>query len=331
MEFQLDLVSQGYMGQKSYETAEKTDTLEIAIEYQKQRDQHLARWSSALMREDVDMLWQLRCRSAEQALGLPPLSRGKLTLSKPQLLEQPLDEEAVAAAKQHDQVTDLRRALGHRDAWVTGKKKKEQAERTPAGVLTPDQTAQAELNAWSTLWQPGDASFLNNSTSESSWRTGDLRNIISHCPLGKARGVDRWSIGELRLLPDIVVEDMAHYLKMVEVAGKWPQDIREKMYLQLPKEGPSKELVTLGNADRLRYSPRCTVCFAVRSVQTRCQGLARQVHRTRRSACGQRNKCHERIPLHNLETFALESGCPTYALYATLDMYAGRRRIFKEL
>eukprot|EP00971_Amphidinium_carterae_P059735 1181704-Amphidinium_carterae.4 len=75
MEFQLDLVSQGYMGQKGYETGDKTDTLyvEIAVEYQKQRDKQLAHWSSALMRQDVDMLWQLLCRAAEQALGLPPL------------------------------------------------------------------------------------------------------------------------------------------------------------------------------------------------------------------------------------------------------------------
>eukprot|EP00971_Amphidinium_carterae_P159913 3170295-Amphidinium_carterae.3 len=72
MEFRCDLVSQGYMGQKSYETGERTDTLEITVEYQKQRDKHLARWSSsrsALMRQDVDTLWQLWCRASEQALG----------------------------------------------------------------------------------------------------------------------------------------------------------------------------------------------------------------------------------------------------------------------
>eukprot|EP00971_Amphidinium_carterae_P114295 2264687-Amphidinium_carterae.1 len=36
---------------------------------------------------------------------------------------------------------------------------------------------------------------------------------------------------------------------------------------------------------------------------------------------------YERIPLHSLEAFALKSGYPTYALYAALDTYAGRRRI----
>eukprot|EP00971_Amphidinium_carterae_P325759 6456191-Amphidinium_carterae.1 len=39
------------------------------------------------------------------------------------------------------------------------------------------------------------------------------------------------------------------------------------------------------------------------------------------------SKCYERIPLHELEEFALDSGYPLYALYAALDMYAGRRRV----
>eukprot|EP00971_Amphidinium_carterae_P205300 4074816-Amphidinium_carterae.2 len=87
------------------------------------------------------------------------------------------------------------------------------------------------------LWQPGDAQFPNKATSEFSWRTGDLRKVIAHCPLGKTRGVDRWSIGELCLLPDIAIDDLAALLKHVEIIGVWPQDLREMMYLQLPKEG----------------------------------------------------------------------------------------------
>eukprot|EP00971_Amphidinium_carterae_P304081 6042881-Amphidinium_carterae.2 len=71
----------------------------MAAEYQKQRDKHVARWSSALMRQDVHTLWQLWCRASEQALGLPCNSRGRLTLSKQQLLEQPRDDEAVAAGR----------------------------------------------------------------------------------------------------------------------------------------------------------------------------------------------------------------------------------------
>eukprot|EP00971_Amphidinium_carterae_P183417 3640459-Amphidinium_carterae.2 len=39
------------------------------------------------------------------------------------------------------------------------------------------------------------------------------------------------------------------------------------------------------------------------------------------------SKCYEGVPFTTLKTFALESGYPTYALYAALDMYAGHRRI----
>eukprot|EP00971_Amphidinium_carterae_P336800 6473348-Amphidinium_carterae.2 len=50
-------------------------------------------------------------------------------------MEQPPDDEAVASARQHDQVTDLippmvEAQYAALDAWLTGKKKKEQAERS---------------------------------------------------------------------------------------------------------------------------------------------------------------------------------------------------------
>eukprot|EP00971_Amphidinium_carterae_P049176 969142-Amphidinium_carterae.1 len=57
-------------------------------------------------------------------------------------------------------------------------------------ALSPDQAARAELEAWSKLWQPGHTTFPAKVTSQSSWVTGDLRSVIRHCPLGKARGVD---------------------------------------------------------------------------------------------------------------------------------------------
>eukprot|EP00971_Amphidinium_carterae_P242483 4814867-Amphidinium_carterae.2 len=57
-------------------------------------------------------------------------------------------------------------------------------------ALSPDHAAQAELEAWSKLWRPGDTTFPNKTTSRSSWGTGELKSVIRHCPLGKARGVD---------------------------------------------------------------------------------------------------------------------------------------------
>eukprot|EP00971_Amphidinium_carterae_P349340 6490968-Amphidinium_carterae.4 len=224
------------------------------------------------------------------------------------------------------------------DVWITGKKKKEQAERS------------ASLRAY-VKEACGRTTFPNQVTSESSWRTGDLRNIIDHCPLGKARGVDRWSIGELRLLPDIAINDLATLLKHVEIIGVWPKDIREMMYLQLPKErardaGERRPIAPLLQVYRLRralcrhdvkqWRARCTSRGEVlveRGALDETFEFALETELT--TAAGEPqagifldcSKCYERIPLRSLETFALESGYPTYALYAAVDMYSGRRRI----
>eukprot|EP00971_Amphidinium_carterae_P164586 3263037-Amphidinium_carterae.1 len=108
LEFRLDLVSQGYRGQKSYETAEHTTAEEVAAAYKRARKASLTRWSTALASKDVDQLWELWCRAAEQALGLPALSRGRLLLGHQQLLEKEPNDEAVASAQQQDTVANLK-------------------------------------------------------------------------------------------------------------------------------------------------------------------------------------------------------------------------------
>eukprot|EP00971_Amphidinium_carterae_P340370 6478675-Amphidinium_carterae.1 len=65
----------GYRGQRSYETAERTEVQEVEVEYGRARQLHLARWSTALAAKDVEQLWELWCRSSELALGLPANSR----------------------------------------------------------------------------------------------------------------------------------------------------------------------------------------------------------------------------------------------------------------
>eukprot|EP00971_Amphidinium_carterae_P151639 3005891-Amphidinium_carterae.6 len=181
------------------------------------------------------------------------------------------DEEAVATAQQQDTFLGelpptLEAQYNFLDAWLTGRKKKIQAERSASWkayvkdmwerspkkiykwirgtasvwdlsilhengyALGPDQTAQSELMAWSKLWEPGLTTFPHKQTSASSWATGDLRNVIMHCPLGKARGVDRWSIGELRLLPAQAIEDLATLLKLIEAEGTWAKAIRKMLF-----------------------------------------------------------------------------------------------------
>eukprot|EP00971_Amphidinium_carterae_P141436 2802561-Amphidinium_carterae.1 len=143
------------------------------------------------------------------------------------MLEKVPDEEAVETAKQEDTVVTLKRKLldtgactffewppflgeipptaeaqlTRLDAWVTGRRKRIQAERTASWrayvkemwatspkkiykwirgtaavwdlailsadgyALSPDQAAGAELEAWSKLWQPGQTSFPQKTTS----------------------------------------------------------------------------------------------------------------------------------------------------------------------
>eukprot|EP00971_Amphidinium_carterae_P350462 6491558-Amphidinium_carterae.2 len=256
--------------------------------------------------------------------------------------------------------------LGCLDAWITGRMKRIQAER-PASwraylkemwatspkkiykwirgtaavwdlailsengfALSPHQAAQAELDAWSKLWQPGHTTFPHKDTSQSSWRTGDLKAVISHCPLGKARGVDRWSIAELWILPDQAIEDLANFLKL-----------SKRCYTC---NCPRKELDSARDASERRPiallpQARCTGRGEVpvgRGALDETFDLAFDTEKI--TAAGKQqagvfldcSKCYERIPLQTLEAFALESGYPLYALYAALDMYAGRRSVLRQ-
>eukprot|EP00971_Amphidinium_carterae_P260313 5164637-Amphidinium_carterae.1 len=123
------------------------------------------------------------------------------------------------------------------------------------------------------------------------------------------------------------------------------------LYLQLPKEGARhagerRPIALLPQVYRLW----CALCrHDVRAWRARCTGRGEvpvgrgaldetfdlAFDTEQKTAAGKPqagvfldcSKCYERIPLCKLEKFALESGYPLYALYAALDMYAGRRRV----
>eukprot|EP00971_Amphidinium_carterae_P191709 3804035-Amphidinium_carterae.1 len=44
-------------------------------------------------------------------------------------------------------------------------------------------------------------------------------------------------MGEFKLFPHAAVFDLLHFLKAVELGGGWPADLRETLYLLLPKDG----------------------------------------------------------------------------------------------
>eukprot|EP00971_Amphidinium_carterae_P269214 5340738-Amphidinium_carterae.2 len=55
--------------------------------------------------------------------------------------------------------------------------------------------------------------------------------------LGVECGADRRGMSEFKLLPPAAVIDLAQFLKNVELTGVWPEQLREMLYLQLPKDG----------------------------------------------------------------------------------------------
>eukprot|EP00971_Amphidinium_carterae_P213613 4239501-Amphidinium_carterae.2 len=84
-------------------------------------------------------------------------------------------------------------------------------------VLGPNRAGRANRLEY-THWQPG---------------------IVTFGSLGRARGrrgVDRWSIGELRLLPQLALESSENS-QGDRLLGCCPKPISEMLYLQLPKEG----------------------------------------------------------------------------------------------
>eukprot|EP00971_Amphidinium_carterae_P137110 2717150-Amphidinium_carterae.2 len=177
------------------------------------------------------------------------------------------------------------------------------------GTASVWDVAEAELTAWSKPWQPGEMLFEHRSTSQSSGDSGDLVNIISHCPLGKARGVDGWSISELRLLPQVAIDDLASMLKVVEVTGTWPQEIREVLYLQLPKEGAKEAGERRPIALLAQVYGEPFTGFGVRPAGTMLQLGGQGVPARAEVPVGR--VAFAEIALHKLEEFALESAVST--------------------
>eukprot|EP00971_Amphidinium_carterae_P264311 5243162-Amphidinium_carterae.2 len=105
-------------------------------------------------------------------------------------------------------------------------------------ALNPHETAEVELEAWSKLWRPGLVRLRSVVTDDpSAWSASTIAKIIKRCPAGKARGADCWGMGEFKLFPPAAVLDLAQFLKTVELTGTWPEQLREMLYLQLPKDG----------------------------------------------------------------------------------------------
>eukprot|EP00971_Amphidinium_carterae_P158352 3139194-Amphidinium_carterae.1 len=126
--------------------------------------------------------------------------------------------------------------------WVRGTTKVwDLAVQTPEGwASSPGEVADSELRAWSKLWKPGHTSrqtgghrFLEPPSSS----LGGLWEVLARIKKGKALGADHWTISELKSLGPEAVGRLEVLLCLFEQQGRWPEQLREMLYLQLPKEG----------------------------------------------------------------------------------------------
>ena len=69
------------------------------------------------------------------------------------------------------------------------------------------------------------------------WTAALVRSLLRRMPRRKAVGLDGWSVPELRLLPDALLEWIAALLETVERTGKWPEALSRPEGLLLPKVG----------------------------------------------------------------------------------------------
>jgi hypothetical protein len=67
------------------------------------------------------------------------------------------------------------------------------------------------------------------------WSAAHLRHLLKRMPLRKAAGLDGWSVAELRLLPDELLDLIAALFEAVEQHGRWPAALCCPEGLLLPK------------------------------------------------------------------------------------------------
>eukprot|EP00971_Amphidinium_carterae_P018619 367147-Amphidinium_carterae.1 len=318
----------------------------------------------ALQEKSVDELWELWCNFSEQALGLAVGSRGRLRFTQRQQAAPALVEEALAAAKQHALVAQLKRQvlasgpctiepatqqLNSLDAWCQNTSTnhdgwnqyvKDMWRTMPKKIYTwirghdwegfaytPDDTSHVELSAWSKLWRPGCSDLQRRPAAKSkSWSSvHTLQNVIQHCPTGKPRGADRLGMTELKLMPKQAVSDLTAFLNFLVATASWPTTKREMLLWS-----------AACRSDVLAWRQLCKDHGETPVGQGALDELFDLAYITEeRSAAGQHqagvfldcSKRYERAPVRKLEEFALESRYPCYALNVALNMYSGNRRV----
>ena len=180
------------------------------------------------------------------------------------------------------------------------------------------------------------------------WR--HIREVVQHYPKDKAKGADGWQAQELQQLPDTAWVILAEIYGLVEFTGDWPAQVKNLLYLQLPKPGAT----TAGTRRPIALLPMLYRIWAA----TRKRDL--QVWRDKQRGLGHRpvgegaldtafllareaesnsakgrpfgaifldcSKCYERVNLAHLHTKLQEAQVPKHLIAPALNMYHAARR-----
>eukprot|EP00971_Amphidinium_carterae_P317819 6318007-Amphidinium_carterae.1 len=325
------------------------------------------KWCAALQAGDVDAAWNCWNDSATASLGLQVGDRGvlKVQQAKSPMESQrtQLEEVRLRASKDRQKASKagwekfVKEAAENSPSklfkWVRGTTKVwDLAVRTPEGwASSPGEVATSELRAWSKLWKPGHTVREPGGHEPRLPGRGGLWEVLARIKKGKALGADHWTISELRSLGLEAIGKLEVLFLFFEQQGRWPDQLRELLYLQLPKDG-AKEAGQRRPIALLPMIYRIWAAWQKHRV-TEWRGLCTSRGETpvgtgaldeafalaaeaeRATTCGEPfaavfldcSKCYERVDLALLEQSAVEAGFPLEALQLALDMYRGRRRI----
>jgi ribonuclease HI len=215
---------------------------------------------------------------------------------------------------------------------------------------------------WRKLWQrPYDKPVPEEWLAEldtlppfpnrTAWTVESLRDILRRMAKRKAAGLDGWTVAELRLLPDELMELIVLMLNAVEEQGVWPAQLQAPEGLLLPKGGAGKHgdpmdrrpiwllpmIYRVWAAGRAQLFARWRASWPDADGVLGAEELAWELaldleaaEATGEDICGAAldwRKAFDNIPLSSLGAILMRSGVPEWIRRPVVAAYTAPRRL----
>lgn len=181
------------------------------------------------------------------------------------------------------------------------------------------------------------------------WTGGLVRALLRRMPRRKKPGLDAWTVAELRLLPDELLEWVAELFEAVEARGAWPQHLREPEGLLLPKPGGGGDaldrrpiwllpiLYRVWAAGRAQLLARWRLSWAGAEVGYGAEELAWELALELEAAEALEEgiagtaldwrKAYDHVGLASAQALLTRAGVPAWLLQPAFSAYSARRRL----